>query len=146
MAFLNSFYEEQVAILLLPLLAFAVALYLYDENKRWVWIVLTVAMLVGWSKTAFFYFPTLALVLLFSVGVKRFWHVLLLGVVSQLIAIHPVVVGEYKKINPYHSIYFGALVTLSDQEIDGLSGVAGKPLIRECVGVAVFFPKEGLHK
>lgn len=139
-AYLNSFYEEQVAILLLPLLAFAVALYLYGDGKGWVWIILVTALLIGWSKTAYFYMPALVLIFFALVGFRPFWYVLVLAIVMQLIALRPVIHGEYKQINPYHSVYFGALVTLSQQELDELNDVRGKPLVRECVGVAVFFP------
>lgn len=139
-AYLNSFYEEQVAILLLPLLAFAVALYMYGDGKGWVWVIFVTALLIGWSKTAYFYMPALVLIFFALVGFRPFWCVFVLAIVIQLIAIRPVIHGEYKQINPYHSVYFGALVTLSEQDLDDLSDMGGKPLIRECVGVAVFSP------
>lgn len=139
-AYLNSFYEEQMAVMLLPLLALAMAWFVAERGRGGGWVVMLLALLLGWSKTAYFYAPTLAALMLVWVGARSGHRLLLLWLVCQLIAIHPVIVGKYKHVNPYHSVYFGALTTLSPQELEDITSIGGKPLLKDCVGVAVFFP------
>lgn len=138
-AYLNSFYEEQIAVVLLPLLALALAKYASDRVRQWGWIVMILALVVGWSKTAYFYAPTLGAVMLAWIGVKSGRRLFLLWLVFQLIALHPVVAGKYKRVNPYHSVYFGALTTLAPHELKAVGSIGGKPLYSECIDVAVFF-------
>lgn len=63
-AFLNSFYEEQIAIVFLPLLVFLLLKFRANQStKTGFWFPLC-ATFIGSAKTAYFYLPTLSFLFL----------------------------------------------------------------------------------
>lgn len=138
-AYLNSFYEEQVAFIIFPWLALALSQYLMRRRELDLWIVLLLAFILGWSKTAYFYLPTLIFGFLLCFGLKSKRKLFFVWFVCQLVAFYPVVAGKYKHVNPYHSVYYGALMTLSSDELGQVSDVGKGAIVKNCIGVAVFF-------
>jgi hypothetical protein len=132
---LNSFYEEQMAILVLPLLAWSLLRWGRTTRLCTALVCLALAGLLGGAKTAYFYAPLLVLPLLWS---RRRRAVLLLGFgLSQFTAVLPLLSSEYTRINAYHSMYFGVLLGLPDARMAALQ-TDGERFDARCIGVSAF--------
>lgn len=141
-AFLNSFYEEQIAIIFLPVFGFLLLRFHENKSARTGFWLLSCATLVGAAKTAYFYLPALSLLFLLSFlsSRKEVVKLTLVAVFFQIVALSPVYFGRYGEINSYHALYFGALKTLSEDDAASIRSVRGNPVARECIGVSAFDP------
>lgn len=133
-AFLNSLYEEQIAVIFLPLMAFCLLKYFEHRTTVWRFALLLCAAWIGSAKTAYFYLPLL-LACFIVPPLKQRLALALFAVfvlVSQACAVMPVYLGKYQKINAYHAVYFGALnVSPMARSIEQ---IGNKPVLKECVG------------
>jgi hypothetical protein len=114
--------------------------YLQTKNSSTGVALLIIAAFIGSAKTAYFYLPTLVAIFIFPkfgdrLSVCKF---LLLTTVCQAIAFCPVYFSKTEKINSYHSVYFGALKTLKQEEAERLDSIGEKPILHECIGTPVF--------
>jgi hypothetical protein len=136
---LNSFYEEQMAIVLLPLWAWSLLLFLQKPGTPTSIFVLALSAFLGGAKTAYFYLPVLVLPLILFARVQRGSRLLLciLGVLAQWIAVQPLLTSQYPKTNAYHSMYFGALHDLPPARLAALEQ-EGERFDRACIGVPAF--------
>lgn len=139
-AYLNSFYEDQVVIVFMPIFACLIVEYL---RRREVWTGLTTMVLatfIGAAKTAYFYLPALTALFLFPMLRRRFGiaRVVVLVAISQSLALVPVLFDRYQGVNSYFALYYGTLKVLNEDEIDRLATLGSKPILRECVGVSGF--------
>lgn len=143
-AFLNSFYEEQMMVIFLPALAALMLRVASGQNGHGsVFALMLCALLLGAAKTAYFYVPTVAAIFCALMLERRTKSFLVVWALCQWLAFIPVAHGQYKKVNAYHSLYFGALTVLNQAELNDLPTLNGKPVLRECVGVAAFFAGGG---
>jgi len=139
-AFLNSFYEEQVAIIFLP----AVALLLYKYNQKYSLAVgfsaLTFAVIIGSAKEAYFYFPIIIAPFLFPIfrGKYVLAKFILIIAICQSITFLPIYFGRFHKINSYHALYFGALKVAQKNEAKNIIMIGSKPVLHECIGVNAY--------
>lgn len=141
-AFLNSFYEEQIAIVFFPLLGFLLLKFRENQSiKTGFWFLLC-ATFIGSAKTAYFYLPTLSLLFLipFFSSKKELIKLTLITILLQGISLLPVYFGKHEKINSYHALYFGALKVLPNTEASSIQSIGGKPVFHECIGVSAFSP------
>jgi hypothetical protein len=142
-AFFNSFYEEQIAIMFLPVAALLLYQHSQNPSLRIGWSALACATMIGSSKTACFYLPIMMAPFLFPLyrGKRAALKFALTVALCQSIAFLPVYFGKYKKVNQYHAVYYGALKLA--RQIDGaenITMIGNKPVVRECVGVPFFDP------
>lgn len=148
-AFLNSFYEEQVAIVFLPILGFFLLKFRENQNTRTGFWFLLFAAFIGSAKTAYFYFPTLSLLFLIPFfHQKKLNKLILIAILLQAVSLLPVYLGKHEKINSYHALYFGALKVLSDTEVSSIKSIGEKPVFHECIGAPAYnaFGHECLEK
>ena len=136
-AFLNSLYEEQIAIIFLPILGFLLLKFLANQSTKTSLTILLCATFIGTAKTAYFYLPTLSLLFLipFLSSKKIFIKLTLIAIILQGISLLPIYFGKYGKINSYHALYFGALKVLSNAESLSIQSIGEKPVFHECIGV-----------
>jgi hypothetical protein len=71
-AFLNSLYEEQIAIIFLPILAVLLIRYFLDNSLAIGIALLILATITGSAKPAYFYLPVLTAVFIFPVLDQKF--------------------------------------------------------------------------
>ncbi|WP_242360403.1 hypothetical protein [Anaeromyxobacter sp. SG17] len=146
-AFLNSAFEDQVAIVFLPLLAL-LTWRAARERSRWdALAALAVAALVGAAKSAFFYLPLLAAPFLWDALSARTAATRALAVAALLLAqavavVPPLVNRATTRLNAYQALYYGALLPLSDAELAEVR-VRGAPVVRDCIGVRAYVRPEG---
>lgn len=140
MAFLNSFYEEQIAVVLLPVLALLMLRFLERRTVRSACLLLACAALMGATKTAYFYLPLLVFLFIFPWLHKPRGWVFAAMCAGQFLAFAPVALGKYAGINAYHSVYFGALKVLPPQERAAMQSLGRKPVLQECIGISAFEP------
>ncbi len=141
-AFLNSFYEEQIAIVFLPLLSFLLLKFRANQSTKTSFGLLLCATFIGSAKTAYFYLPTLSLLFLipFISSKKKLTKLILITILLQTVSLLPVYFGKYEKINSYHALYFGALKVLPNTEASSIKSIGEKPVFHECIGVSAFSP------
>lgn len=144
-AFLNSFYEEQIAILFLPILGILLLrLYLNDDaiDVKEICSILLFSVFIASAKTAYFYLPTLlGLFLLPIIHKKKLITSCLIILLSQSIAFIPVYLGKHENINSYHALYYGALRTIPQSELSTLQFIGKKHVIKTCIGIHAFSPE-----
>jgi len=142
-AFFNSFYEEQIAIIFLPILAFLLYSFYYQKNNNFIFLLLLVSTFIGAAKTAYFYLPFLLAFFLAPSLYRRniFAKFIILSIFCQIISFLPVFFGKYGNINQYHSVYIGALTVLDEDEIREINKIGEKPILVDCIGVQAFFQK-----
>ncbi len=127
-AFFPSFYQEQVLLICLP----AILLCLYDrENtKLSTFVVVISALIIGGSKSQFFYFPIMIIPFVF--WLKNYRKVTLIAlIISQIICIifvttTPATTG----FNKYHAAYYGVFAF---EKMNGYQLPEG--VDSECVGI-----------
>lgn len=138
---LNSFYEEQMSILILPFLAWSFMAFLRAPSLGLSLLILALAACLGGAKTAYFYLPAMVLPLIFSMrNQRRHWPLLLAAfAMAQFASTQPLLTSEFPKTNAYHSMYFGALHHVPEERLEALSA-SGQRFDAECIGVAVFMP------
>jgi len=142
-AFLNSFYEDQVAIIFLPVVAFLLYKYNQQHSLKIGFSVLIFATIIGSSKTAFFYFPILATPFVFPIHRGKHAAIMfaLAVAICQSITFLPVYFGQYQKVNQYHAVYYGALKCAQQiDEAKNIEAIGNKPVVQECIGVPFFSP------
>ncbi len=139
-AFLNSFYEEQIAIVFLPLLGFLLLKFCANQSTKTGFCIILCAAFIGAAKTAYFYLPALSFLFLipFFSSKKRLIKLALIAILLQGVSLLPVYLGKYEKINSYHALYFGALKVLPNTEASFIQSIGGKPVFHECIGVSAF--------
>jgi hypothetical protein len=142
MAFLNSFYEEQIAIIFLPVAALLLIMYYESKSIKIVVLLLICATYIGSAKTAYFYLPALLGVFVLPTlrgkyFIAKFFCFL---IVCQTVAFLPVYSGKHENINSYHALYFGALKVVKEYERDNVKFIGNKPVVQECIGVQAFDP------
>ncbi len=140
-AFLNSFYEEQMMFIFLPCLACLMLRASSDHPaaRTFVFALMLCSLIIGASKTSYFYVPTVVAFFCCFACPHRKHKLFVMWVLFQGLALLPVACGTYKKTNAYHSLYFGALTVLTPEELTAFSALGDKRIVRECVGVAAFF-------
>ncbi|WP_242344794.1 hypothetical protein [Anaeromyxobacter terrae] len=146
-AFLNSAFEDQVAIVFLPLLALFTWRAAAARSRRAALAGLAVAALVGAAKPAFFYLPLLAAPFLWSAlrvttTAGRAAAVAAVVLAQAIALVPPLVNRATTRVNAYQALYYGALLPLSGAELAEVR-VRGAPAVRECVGVRAFVRPEG---
>lgn len=141
-AYLNSFYEEQMGIILLPLMAWMLYRAILERSHFLGWGVLAMALFIATAKIAFFVLPLLVAPFLSPLFRGRWPRAGFLGVVllAQALALLPVMYGKYVKANEYHALYYGALMVMPPGEVATLGELGGKAVLPECVGVSSFHP------
>lgn len=139
-AFLNSFYEEQIAIILLPALGAVLLLIALTGRERYGWAALALSLFVALSKTAYFPLPLIAAPWMFKSFRRRmpWWKFAAMPLLATAVAFLPARFGENKGVNQYHALYFGALMAASDRGLTNVAEVNGKPVFNECVAVNGF--------
>lgn len=138
-AFFNSFFEEQIAVIFIPVLALLLVLYYQDGGrKRFGVLFLLCATFVGAAKTAYFYLPILGALFVLPIFRGHFsWLKFFMVILCcQLISTSPVYYGKASGINAYHALYYGALKVVPAGEINKLE--AGTNYLPECIGVSAF--------
>lgn len=142
-AFFNSFYEDQLAITLFPVLTFCVVRNYMVSGVRFAVLALALALLIGASKTAFFLTPIVLTPFLWSTfranGKTRF--LLVAVVLSTAVTLVPVKFGAYKAENQFHVTYYGALSVLSKDELLNIAQSAATPIDLDCVNNNGFGPE-----
>ncbi|MGZ8874819.1 MAG: hypothetical protein ACXW1E_08880, partial [Halobacteriota archaeon] len=138
-AFLNSFYEEQIAIIFLPLAALLLIMYYESKSTKIVVLLLICVAYIGSAKTAYFYLPALLGVFIASTlrGKSYIAKFSCFLIVCQTVAFLPVYSGKHESINSYHALYFGALKVIKEYGQDNVRFIGKKPVVQECVGVPV---------
>jgi hypothetical protein len=141
-AFLNSAYEEQVAIVALPLLALVVWRGSLGQARVGGAIGVAVAAIVGGSKAQFFAIPLLVVPFLWPTLRARFGPRRALGLVvaGQLAAAAPLVFNPASGVNAYHASYYGILRAMAPASL-AAARIGGAPVLAECVGVKAFGPR-----
>lgn len=136
---LNSFYEEQMAILVLPLLGLSLLQLARIPKLSLALVCLALAGLLGGAKSAYFYLPLLVLPLIWTQprSPNRRAALLLGFALAQMTAVLPLLSSEYTRINAYHSMYFGALFGLPDGRVAALQA-DGERVDAPCIGVSAF--------
>jgi|GEM_PF-2194737 len=129
-AFLNSFFEEQIMIIGLPLLAAFVYASRSTGRTRYACWALAVAVFIGLAKTAYFLLPVFVAPFVCRMNGKM----IAAAVVGSVIAFLPAKLGENRGINEYHALYLGALTLLQEERGIDIQTVDGKPIMPECVG------------
>lgn len=144
-ALLNSFYEEQVAVFMFPFIALLLYKFFHAPKVTLFILILISITIVATAKRSFFYLPIMAIPLIYIIRAPLVTKASLVAVVmaAQILSIpHLFFNGthdqEYKKINMYHSIYYGALKILTPQEIDTLETTTKQIIDRECIGKSAF--------
>lgn len=137
----NSFYEEQMTVLLLPLLAWAVLTLLHRPRLAPAGVALLLAALLGGAKTAYFYLPALLLPLLLALqpGWRARAVLFLIFLPGQWLAVQPLLTSEYPNTNAYHAMYYGALLELPRERLQSLKA-AGEEFDENCIGAPAFVP------
>lgn len=139
-AFLNSFYEDQVAIIFLPVLGCLIWNFCEKRSlKSGLWVLLC-ATFIGSAKNAYFYLPLLvSFMIIPSIKCKKEKILLMaMALIFQSISFAPAYFGKYGKINAYHSMYYGFLNTLTKDEIGSITSENGKTILIDCIGVHAF--------
>lgn len=139
-AFLNSFYEEQIAIIFLPILGYLFLKFRTIQDIKTGLLLLACATFIGSSKTAYFYLPTLCLLCLAPLisSQKKLVALIFFTALMQTISLLPVHFGKYERINSYHVLYYGALHALTQEDALSIASIGEKPIIHECIGVSAF--------
>jgi hypothetical protein len=140
-AFLNSAYEDQVAIVLLPALALLAWRATSRRSRAAALGAVLVAALVGASKAQLSPVPLLAAPFLWpalraAVGARAALAAL---AAAQALAVAPLAVNPAARVNAYHAAYRGLLPEL-DPEALARATLGGAPVARACVGVGAFAP------
>lgn len=131
-AFLNSFFEEQVMIIAFPVLAALVYLYRSALGRRYAIWAVVVALFVAMSKTAYFLLPLFVVPFISSAfGWRRS---VVIAVALTVVAALPAIYGPNKGVNQYNALYVGALDTLKRQDGISLVAIGDKPVLTECIG------------
>jgi hypothetical protein len=140
-AFLNSAYEEQVAIVALPLLALVVWRETIRPSRAGAALGLGLAAIAGGSKAQFFALPLLTAAFLLPALRSRLGRGRAAGLVvaAQLAAISPLVFNPASGVNAYHASYYGILRVVPAEALGALRLGRG-PVLVECVGVKAFGP------
>ena len=116
---LQSFYQEHVFWLGLPLLLFGL-LESHRTHSRWseVWIIIG-ATLCGAAKTQFFYLPFLVLMVQWANNRwdgKRTKSLVIVGlVIAQGLCTLPLLSNPFRALNYYHATYYGSYLAASPQ-------------------------------
>lgn len=141
-AFLNSLYEEQIAIIFLPILGFLILKITQSKSTKTGFWILLCATFIGTAKTAYFYLPTLSFLFLtpFFSSKKSLIRLILIAILLQSTSLLPVYFGKHGKTNSYHAVYFGALKALPSTESSSIKSIGGKPVLHDCIGVSAFSP------
>ncbi|SAK71538.1 hypothetical protein AWB77_03034 [Caballeronia fortuita] len=138
-AFLNSFFEEQMMIFGLPVMAVFVYLARVTGIRRYAYTAIGIALVVGLSKTAYFLAPMIVAPFVW----QRRRGVIVAAAVATALAFMPAKLSENRSINQYHALYYGALKVLKEREGVELKAIGGKPVFNECVGVIGFTDEGG---
>lgn len=138
-AFLNSAYEDQVAIVLLPALALLVWRAASGPSRGAALGAAAVAALVGASKAQLSPVPLLAAPWLWgalrpAVGRRGALAAL---VAAQALAAAPLALNPAARVNVYHAAYRGLLPELGPDALERAT-LGGAPVARACVGVGAF--------
>lgn len=141
-AFLNSAYEDQLAIVLLPWLALLVWRAGDDPpSGRAAHGALAVAAIVGASKPQLFYLPLLVAPFVWSRlrlrGSRR--RVAAAVGLAAVLAAAPIPFTPWRAINAYHALYKGILRELPPERLAAVRP-AGRPVLPECLGVGAWSP------
>lgn len=133
-AFLNSFFEEQVMIIGLPLLAALVYASRATGCIRYAWWALALAVFIGFAKTAYFLLPV------FVVPFVCRWNMKMIAtaVFGSVLAFLPAKFGENRGVNEYHALYLGSLKLLQKEKGLDIQTVNGKPVMPECIGHSAY--------
>lgn len=143
-AYFNTFFEDQLVIVFLPLIALCIYRSERDPQPARAprWCALLLATFVGAAKTAFFPLPLIVAPFVMPLFDARSARLKTAAVVMACVAatLLPVFSGAFKSINQYHAVYAGALSVLSPREIAGIERIGDKPVLRECVNVIAYAP------
>ena len=108
---LQSFYQDQI---ILPLLPLAVALANNNSNKS-LYLTFICVTLIATTKSQYFYTPVLFMVFFVLFNRERLKLKLALSFISLILAISAILLSSgASQFNKYHSIYFGSLIYLKD--------------------------------
>ena len=143
-AFLNSFYQEQMAVIFFPLLLLLLYKLHVSGKSSYVVMFLLVSALIGAAKPQYFYLPLLSGIFcaIFCrerarMQPLRYW---LLVFLMQIFSLLPVVKGGLYGINAYNALYMGALTELPREEIHNMDMLGDKKILKDCIGVPPFVP------
>ncbi len=141
-AFYNSFYEEQMALLLLPVIGFLMLRLMLARVASAGYLLLACAAMLGSAKTAYFYLPilTACFALPFVPGRQQKIRFLAFLLFCQIVSVLPVALGKYGEINSYHSFYYGAVKVMSKEDAMNLTAIGDKPVLAQCIGISAFEP------
>ncbi|SAK70532.1 hypothetical protein AWB79_03817 [Caballeronia hypogeia] len=143
-AYFNTFFEDQVVIIFLPVLGLLV--YRIDRSaqrqRALRWSALALATFIGAAKTAYFPLPLIVAPFVFPLfeGRRGALKSAAALMVCVCITVLPVFSGAFKGVNQYHAVYAGALTVLSPEEIATIDHIGDKPMLRECIKVVAFAP------
>ncbi|WP_244807539.1 hypothetical protein [Caballeronia zhejiangensis] len=144
-AFFNTFFEDQLVIIFLPVLALIV--YCIDRSRQGQralrWSALGLATFIGAAKTAYFPLPLIVapFVLPLYAGRRAALKAAAVMALCLCITVLPVFSGAFKGVNQYHALYAGALTVLSQDEAASIGHIGDKPVLKECIQVVAFDPK-----
>ncbi|WP_429324976.1 hypothetical protein [Paraburkholderia sp. GAS348] len=139
-AYFNTFFEDQLVIILLPLVA--LLLYRYTQHPSFCLVVaaLSITTFLGAAKPAFFLLPVLIAPLVLPWRGRALVRSASLLFVCAAVALLPVVFGSYERENQYHAVYVGALAVLTPEETAKIDHIGEKPVQRDCIGIVAFAP------
>jgi hypothetical protein len=114
-AFFQTFYPEQIALVALPLLC-ATLVGRFPGRS----VLFTASLMaLAWTKTQYFYVPILALAVAWIHGETRpmsIGKLIMVCVLTQAIAIFPIMRSAYGDANRYNATYFGSYLALEPDE------------------------------
>ncbi|RKR42651.1 hypothetical protein [Paraburkholderia sp. BL17N1] len=142
-SFLNSFYEEQVGIILFPALAGLLYLVAVTRRMRYGAAAFLLVWFIALSKTAYFPLPIVAAPFIFPAfrGKVATWKLGAAVLVAAMLAFLPAKFGEFKGVNQFHTLYYGALKVMKDDGGIDVATIGGKPVLTDCVFVSGFTEK-----
>ncbi|HEV3409443.1 MAG TPA: hypothetical protein VG095_04065 [Chthoniobacterales bacterium] len=120
-AYLNTFYQESAALVFLLLLCAALLLLKQTGQARYLLAALAALLLLSLAKMSCIYWPVLASPFIFYAWSRRnsaAWHVPVVAAV--IVALDFTFIGTRRPLgvtiveNPYHRLFFGALVFSKD--------------------------------
>jgi hypothetical protein len=144
-AMFNTFYEDQIAILFMPMVILLLIKYFRKPTLLMALVILGVATFIGAAKISFFYLPLLIAPFIVTVTKKRkeIGFMCLAILLAQLMAVLPIIYGIYGKVNAYNALYLGALKTVDSSESNAITKIGNKPVYYECIGEEPFNNPKG---
>lgn len=142
-AFMNTFYEEQVGIILFPALACLLYLVAVTRRMRYGAAAFVLVCFIALSKTAYFPLPLIAAPFIFPAfrGKVAVWKFGAAVLIATALAFLPAKFGEFKGVNQFHALYYGALKVMKDDGGIGVATIGDKPVLTDCVFVSGFTEK-----